>query len=222
MRPQDRENLRYSKGFINPIELEEKIMFSSLPAKRGKLLDIGCGEGTVSLELQERGFKVYGIDFSYVAVNKAKEKGINAIEHDVDKDGIPFEDTFFDVVWAGDVVEHVFDPIFLLKEIHRVSKTNGKILMTIPNDINLGTRISVFLKGRSPQSEIYRKLEQCKHHTLFSFELLEYMLSKAELAWKYIGFIIRFPKNKSYRFSRNYMLGKLFGRTIIVEAYKKQ
>lgn len=223
MKPQERENLIYSRGYKNSIEKEEEIMFSLLPRlKNGKLLDVGCGEGSISIELEKRGFEVYGIDFSSIAVKKAKEKDINAIECDVDEKGIPFEDNLFDVVWAGDIIEHVFDPIFLLKEIYRVSKKKGKILMTIPNDINLVVRLLVFLKGRSPQSGTYRSFGQCKHHTIFSFELLEYMLSKAELAWKYIGFIIRYPKIKSFKFSKNYMLGKLFGRTIIVEAYKKQ
>ncbi len=221
MKPQDRENLRYSKGFENPVELEEHIMFSFLPESRGgRLLDIGCGEGTVSLELQKHGFDVYGIDFSSVAAKKAKEKGINAIEHDVDKDGIPFEDNFFDIVWAGDVIEHVFDPIFLLREMHRVVKKTGKALITIPNDMNLTQRFSIFFSGKSPQSYIYRKLRQCKHHTLFSLELLEYMLSEAKLLVKSMGFIIRFPKTKTNTYSNNKLLGKLFGQVVIVEAYK--
>lgn len=221
MRPQDRENLRYSKGFENPVAMEEKVMFSFLPESKGRrLLDVGCGEGTVSLELQRRGFDVYGIDFSSVAVKEAKGKGLNAIEHDVDKEGIPFNDNFFDIIWAGDVIEHVFDPMFLLREMRRVVKKTGKILITTPNDMSLSRRISIFLMGKSPQSDIYRKLGQCKHHTLFSLELLEYMLNDANLSSRRIGFVIRFPKTKIDRYSNNKILGKLFGRVFIVEANK--
>jgi len=171
MTPVERENQRYSKGCQNPIDMEEEIMFRHLPhLNKGKLLDVGCGEGSVSLELQKRGFEVVGIDFSSVAVKKAKDKGINALELDVDKDGIPFENNFYDVVWAGDVVEHVFDPIFLLKEIERVIKKTGIILITVPNEMNLTRRVTLFVTGKSPQSDIYRELNQCKHHTFFSLE----------------------------------------------------
>ena len=222
MTPEERENRNYLKGYQNPIDMEEEVMFSSLPLiKGGKLLDVGCGEGTISLELQKRGFEVYGLDFSSVAVRKAKEKGINAIECNVDKDGLPFEDNYFDIVWAGDVIEHVFDPIFLLSEIGRLVKSKGKIFISVPNEVNLMRRISLFVTGKSHQSDIYRQLRQCKHHTLFSLELIEYMLDEVELSWKYIGFTIRFPKFKRRRFSSNYLLGKLFGETILIEASKK-
>ncbi len=222
MRPKDRENWRYSTGSDNPIDIEERVMFSLLPKlKKGKLLDVGCGVGTVSSELQKQGFEVYGIDFSSVAIEKAKEKGINAIECDVDKDGIPFEDNYFDVVWAGDVIEHVFDPIFLLKEMSRVIKPTGKVLLTTPNDFNLKKRISIFISGRSLQSDIYRELGQCKHHTMFSLELLEYMLEQAGLTFYSIHSIIKIPKLNRKKYCKIKTLGALFGSVFIVEVNNK-
>lgn len=222
MRPQDRENSRYSKGFVNPISMEEEIMFSALPEPAGKkLLDIGCGMGVIAKELEKKGFEVCGMDMSSVAVGRAKENGINAIVHDVDEGGIPFENDQYDVVWAGDVVEHVFDPINLLEEMQRVVKRGGKILITIPNDMNLHQRLSIFLTGKSPQSGIYRMLKQCKHHTVFSIELLEHMLRSAKLSWNYIGFILKFPRIKKMKFSNNLTMGRLFGHTIILEAFKR-
>jgi 2-polyprenyl-3-methyl-5-hydroxy-6-metoxy-1,4-benzoquinol methylase len=223
MRPQDRENWRYSTGSDNTIDIEERVMFSLLPKPGvGKLLDVGCGVGTISVELQKRGFEVYGLDFSSVAIEKAKEKGINAVECDVDKDGIPFEDNCFDVVWAGDVVEHVFDPIFLFEEMSRVLKPTGKVLITTPNDCNLIRRTHIFISGKSPQSDIYRELRQCKHHTMFSLELLEYMLSEAGFSHYHIYSIVKMPKLDKKRFSKSKMLGALFGVVFIVEAYKHQ
>ena len=124
MKPEDRENQRYSSGTENPIGMEEQIMFSLLPdASKNfgrKLLDVGCGIGTISKELEQRGFMVTGIDFSPVAVEKCKARGIIAYLSDVDRDGLIFPNDVFDIVWAGDVIEHVFDPIYLLEEIGRV------------------------------------------------------------------------------------------------------
>ena len=220
MKPHERENWRYSTGSDNTIGLEEKVMFSLLPKSKGdRLLDVGCGVGTISLELQKRGFEVYGIDFSSVAIEKAREKGINAIPCDVDAEGIPFEDSHFDVVWAGDIVEHVFDPIFLLEEISRVLKPTGKVLISTPNDMNLHRRISIFVSGKSPQSDVYRTLRQCKHHTVMSVELLEYMLTTGGLSSS-IGAIIRVPILVKLIYSSNKRVSTLFGRILIAEAHK--
>lgn len=221
MKPEERENWRYSTGSDNPIDIEERIMFSLLPeCHGGRLLDVGCGVGTISLELQKRGFEVYGIDFSSVAIEKAGEKGLNAIECDVDKGGIPFGDDYFDVVWAGDIVEHVFDPIFLFKEMARVLKTTGKLLLTTPNDLNVFTRTGIFITGKSPQSDIYRKLKQCKHHTMFSLELLQYMLNEARLSPRHIGSIIKPPYWTRKYYSKSRMLGMLFGVVFVADAHK--
>lgn len=223
MKPEERENLRYSRGADNPIEMEEEIMFSLLPeAKGGRLLDVGCGIGTIALELQKRGFDVYGIDLSSVAVEKAKKRGVNAAVCDVDKDGIPFADGYFDVVWAGDVVEHVFDPVFLLQEMARVLKSDGRLLLTVPNNLNIYARTHIFLTGKSPQSHVYRKLKQCKHHTLFSFELLKYMLDEAQLSPKLIGAIIKLPFAKRKRYVESKIAGTLFGSVFIVAAGKPE
>ena len=84
-----------------------------MPDKSCKILDVGCGIGTIAKLLKDDGHDVTGIDFSSVAVNKAKQLGIHADVVDVDKEGLPFEDGEFDIVYAGDIVEHVFDPIDL-------------------------------------------------------------------------------------------------------------
>lgn len=223
MKPEDRENWRYSNGGGNPIEIEERIMFSLLPKLKGaKLLDVGCGIGTISCQLQKRGFEVYGIDFSSVAIKKAKEKGIKAMECDVDKNGIPFEDNYFDVVWAGDIIEHVFDPIFLLKEMSRVVKPLGKVLLTTPNNFHLKTRLSVFISGKSPQSDVYKNFGQYKHHTMFSLDLLEYMLDQAGLDSHSIHSIIKIPKSNIKRYCKIRILGALFGAVFIVETHNKR
>jgi 2-polyprenyl-3-methyl-5-hydroxy-6-metoxy-1,4-benzoquinol methylase len=182
MRPEDRENQRYSAGAQNPIDLEEQLMFSllPLPGKHSRrLLDVGCGIGAVSLELQKRGFQVTGIDFSEVAINRCLEKGLDAILSDVDRDGLKFPDGSFDVVWAGDVLEHVFDPIYLLEETARVLRDDGCLILSAPNAFNYYSRCRIFIVGESVQSGVYRRLRQSKHHTHFSWELLDHMMGEA-------------------------------------------
>ena len=221
MRPVDRENKRYTKGAQNPIRREEEIMFSLLPDGHGKrLLDVGCGIGTISLELQKRGFQVSGVDFSEVAVEKCHRQGLEAVVSDVDKDGLKFPDGTFDVVWAGDVIEHVFDPIFLLEEVQRVLKDDGRLLMSVPNNFSLSKRLKIFLSGKSMQSNIYRRLRQCKHHTFFSWELLLFMLDEAGLCPDRYFSIFKIPKTKTERVTANKTIGRWLGRIFIISACK--
>lgn len=224
MRPEEREDIRYSKGAENPIEIEERLMFSFLPTvtlnNQQKLLDIGCGIGQISLELKKRGLEVTGVDFSAAAVNKCLAQGLNAIKSDVDKDGLRFADNSFDVVWVSDVIEHVFDPIFLLKETNRVLKKDGKLIFSVPNDFNIYNRTKIFLTGQSIQSKTYKDLGQCKHHTFFSWELLNYMLAKTKFVIDRYYSILRFPKLKREVIIQRMSLGRIFGKIFIISAHK--
>lgn len=51
MKPRERENKRYAAGATNLVTLPKQLMFSLLPHSPGKLLDVGCGIGTVTKEL---------------------------------------------------------------------------------------------------------------------------------------------------------------------------
>ena len=127
MRPVDRENMIYTTKLGCPIDMEEKVMFDLLKEycpKGSKVLDIGCGSGEITLEISKLGYKTEGVDFSPIAIEKAKNNGIECRVIDVDA-GLPYEDNQFDAVWMGDVIEHVFDPVFVLKEINRVREIMG-------------------------------------------------------------------------------------------------
>jgi len=228
MRPENRENLRYLNGADNPIETEEKLMFSLLPhipqqkELENKLLDIGCGVGSISDELRKRNFTVTGIDFSEAAIQKCLVKGLDASLSDIDKDGLKFPDNYFDIVWAGDVIEHVFDPLSLFDEIYRVMKDAGQLILSVPNDFNIFSRLKIFITGKSIQSNTYKKLRQCKHHTFFSWELLKFMVKHSNLGVKKYFSICNIPKTKIEMIVKNKIIGILFGRVFIIQAYKKQ
>ncbi len=188
MRPEERENQRYAAQDYCPISREEEIMFdllaqytkeeNVLPSQL-KILDIGCGSGRISKELIKKGYQVVGLDFAEEAVKKAQAQGVNAKRVNLDE-GIPENSETFDIVWAGDIVEHVFDPIGLLKESARVLKSSGIMLITIPSDVGLVSRIKM-LFGISHQEQMYMTSGFYKHHTFFTPRLIRFMLKKAGL-----------------------------------------
>lgn len=102
--------------------------------KKGKVLDIGCGDGFISsLLVSTTGAKVYGVDISNNAVEKARKKGIVAKAMDVNKRKFPFEANSFDAVFCGDLLEHLYDTEKLLENISEVLKPNGYLIISVPN-----------------------------------------------------------------------------------------
>jgi 2-polyprenyl-3-methyl-5-hydroxy-6-metoxy-1,4-benzoquinol methylase len=185
MKPEQREDQRYKNEEFCTISKEEELMFSLLkqysPKREAvlRLLDLGCGSGRISAKVKDLGYDVTGLDFSEEAVKKTIARGISAKQANLDE-GIPEDANQFDVVWAGDIVEHVFDPIGLLTEAYRVLKPNGIMLITIPSDVGLVSRIKM-LFGISHQEQMYYSSGFYKHHTFFTPKLIRFMLKKANL-----------------------------------------
>jgi methionine biosynthesis protein MetW len=100
-----------------------------------RLLDIGCGDGSLSLLLKEatRAKEVYGVEISPSAVKQATIKGLRVKRLDIEKGKLPFGDCFFDLVLCGDLLEHVFDPSEVIVEAKRVLAPSGFLLLTTPN-----------------------------------------------------------------------------------------
>lgn len=150
------------KRFYNRFWSEERGDFKSyirnlqLPEffKAGEsVLDVGCGDGVVGSFLQERaGVKVTGLDISEKAVKAACAKGLDVKLGSSEKQ-FPFRDGAFDKVFWGDNIEHLFDPAFTLKEIRRVLKKNGRLILSCPNMGYWRYRFQYFLTGSLPDTE---------------------------------------------------------------------
>lgn len=194
MRTHDREDNLYSNGKRCQVDIEEAFLLGLLKqrmAPNSKLIDIGCGTGDISLEMQKMGYMLEGVDFSKVAVEIAQQKGLSCKAADLDY-GIPYEENSFDAAWAGDVIEHVFDPTFVLAEIKRVVKPGGLLFATIPYNLDWTIRLKT-LSGYSYQEGVYAKYGQYKHHTFFSERLMRFMFDKAGLRIEKLDYVIRMP-----------------------------
>ncbi|MBI1806089.1 MAG: class I SAM-dependent methyltransferase [Ignavibacteria bacterium] len=116
-----------------------------------RFLDIGCGEGTLAMQVQNRFKEVHGIDISEDAVRLANQNGVKATRVNLNIEPIPYPDNYFDTVVSLDVIEHVFDPIRFLKEIHRVLRRDGYTIISTPN-IRKIQRILELIRGRFPRT----------------------------------------------------------------------
>ncbi|MBO9531869.1 MAG: class I SAM-dependent methyltransferase [Solirubrobacteraceae bacterium] len=97
-------------------------------APEAKILDLGCGSAWVG-----RHFEHYtGLDASPEAVAAAAERGITVIQGSV-VDRLPFDDASFDGVIAKDLLEHVPDPIAVVREIARVLRPGGRVFASSPD-----------------------------------------------------------------------------------------
>jgi 2-polyprenyl-3-methyl-5-hydroxy-6-metoxy-1,4-benzoquinol methylase len=99
-----------------------------------RVLDVGCGEGVFSAELSGAGAQVVGIDVAERPLRRGRARHPGTDLRLVPADGRwPLEDAIFDVVWAGEVIEHVADTAGWLSEIRRVLRPGGRLLLSTPD-----------------------------------------------------------------------------------------
>ncbi len=106
----------------------------------GRILDVGCGPGKLLRVLREQGWDVYGVDFSPLAVEYARSKhNLNVTLGELATAG--YKDNFFDVVMFSHSLEHIYEPVETLREVHRILRPGGLLMICIPNAGSLEARV---------------------------------------------------------------------------------
>lgn len=123
----------YLRTFAEDYRLRS--LTASITLGKGKLLDIGCGGGMISETLPYYYPKgaIYGCDISRTAISYAKKLGSGKVKYaQIKNKRFPYKDNFFDVCICLDVLEHVPDVDYFLKEVKRVLKKDGKLFLIVP------------------------------------------------------------------------------------------
>lgn len=114
-----------------------------------RILDVGCGDGSFASELLGIGAQVVGIDVAEEPLRRARSQHpaleLRLVEGEA---AWPLEDASFDVVWAGEVMEHVADTAAWLSEVRRVLRSGGRLLASTPDHGPL-TRLTTAISGRA-------------------------------------------------------------------------
>ena len=115
-----------------------------------RALDLGCGDGTFTVELARAGALPVGAEVAGAALRRASARHPELDFRIVPIDGpLPFDDGAFDLVWASEVIEHVADTARWLSEVRRVLAPGGRLLATTPSH----GRLRVALGGVARFSE---------------------------------------------------------------------
>jgi methionine biosynthesis protein MetW len=168
------ESINYD---VNPSWFLKSIFSPLRPLVRGalikpgaRLLDVGCGAGSFLKKMEKYGMEVYGVDFSEIAVSKAKMSGLNVFQGSLEE--AKFSEEYFDVITLNHVFEHLHDPTNTLRELKRILKVEGTIIIGVPNINAIGYKIF---------GSNYVQIDTPRHLFLFSYKVLEAFVKKVGL-----------------------------------------
>jgi 2-polyprenyl-3-methyl-5-hydroxy-6-metoxy-1,4-benzoquinol methylase len=138
------------------------------PVSDGRLLDIGCGNGQFLGAARDCGWRVTGLDFDPVAVATCRQQRLDVREGGIEQ--FRDEAEVFEVITLCHVIEHVHEPMALLKACYRLLKPGGRLWLETPNIDSLGHERF----GRH-----WRGLEPPRHLVLFNPRSMATVLSQA-------------------------------------------
>ncbi len=207
---------------IAEIYFRDKVDFSGK-----KILDLGCAEGIFGRYFSEKGM-CYGLDACCGRLfqnprDNALSRGYQKIIL-AEGSNIPVADESFDIVFAGEIIEHIIECRLFLREIRRVLAPGGIIALTTPNLVSLANRLSMLIgDGRGyVLNQLFKRLlgkkvnyfdnycgirypENMLHVRFFTFKSLELLVTQERFRpFRQVGRDpVLAPKGRC-RFPRNY------------------
>lgn len=184
--------------------------------KTAKILDVGCYPPHLLEALENYGFEVWGISSPHEPITHPKVAILN-----IETENLPFQNNFFDLVIFSEILEHLLhNPIPVLKELKRVLKNSGSLLITTPNVACLKNRLHLLL-GQN----IYFNLDQLlattpqnlniyhRHNRLYTMAEVAWLLKKAKFKIKKKEYFIG---SSFLKLSSQGLIGKLTAYCVVI------
>lgn len=141
----------HRKEFVFGADERAGLIASLVGGPALRVLDLGCRTGALT-QHYAKGNEVVGVDVDRGALEQAaKRLGIETVWADVEE-GLPFDDASFDVAVAGELLEHLADPVAAVENVMRVLKPGGRFVGSVPNAFRLKSRLR-YLAGRHPETD---------------------------------------------------------------------
>jgi len=201
------------------------------------VLDAPCGDGSLAAALRHAGYDAHGVDIHSTGAGL-----LGSAYHDGDLNGrLPFADGSFDVALSIEGIEHLEDRFAYLRELHRVLKAQGRLILTTPNIVGLRSRVRFFGSGfYHRESRPLREAEPNPFHhiALSTFADLRYALHTSGFRltkvshthikpvsflygwlvpwmWLYTAIAFRKEKDKAQRRANREVRSALFSKSVL-------
>lgn len=210
----------YENNEVEKVRVE-KIL--KLIGHKKHVLDLGCGDGVIMQKIKDLGNTVEGMEISTAAIAKAK-KGFKVYDVSLNSKNWPSKiKKKYDVIFCGEVIEHIIDTDNFLQNIRRVLKNSGYLVITTPNLASLGRRI-LLLIGKNPfietsWSETIKNKKNAGHVRYFVKQTLIDLLQKHSFKiLDYMSGVINFDQDGKIHSAFLANIFPTFGNTIIIKA----
>jgi 2-polyprenyl-3-methyl-5-hydroxy-6-metoxy-1,4-benzoquinol methylase/transcription elongation factor Elf1 len=141
--------LQYHHGYKNIIKnnLVNKLLSNIIFYDRriinnipnGNFLDIGCGNGSRLIKMRKLGWNVFGVELNTFAYKKCVKRNLNV--QNIPLENATFEKNSFDVIYMSHLIEHLHNPLEIIKICDSLLKEDGKLYIQTPNLNSLGRLI---------------------------------------------------------------------------------
>lgn len=188
---------------------------------KGRLLDIGAGEGTLLQVALERGWEAEGTEISPAAIGYAQKK-LPVKMYQGNLEEIPLEPCSYDAVVLNHVLEHVRNPKTTLEKVAELVRNNGVVRIEVPNIASFSCRL------KNVQSRLKLKRNPWKHYGTghhFWFFTPETLRNAVEVAGLFVIKMETPPAHRGtelhWRIFNNFYSRSLLGGALVVFAQKK-
>jgi methionine biosynthesis protein MetW len=127
------------------------LLITEMVTANARVLDIGCGDGTLlRLLAEKRGVDGRGIELSQAGVNSCVAQGLSVIQGDADTDLIYYPDLAFDFAILSQTIQATYSPRHVLEQLLRIGK---RVVVSFPNFGHWRVRTQLLFGGQMPKTD---------------------------------------------------------------------
>ncbi len=139
------------RAALSRAERIDLLVVADMVAPKSRVLDVGCGDGTLlTLLAEERGVDARGIELSQHGVNDCVAKGLSVVQGDADTDLVDYPDDAFDYVILSQTLQATRQPRKVLEHMLRIGH---HAIVSFPNFGHWRIRAQIALKGKMPVTD---------------------------------------------------------------------